>query len=498
MSPFSLADVFIGMADRHAGKPAIVSRERTLSYAEFAGMASRTARALERHGLRPNATVGIALRDPALALTTMLGVWMAGSTAVMTDFRSTMAERRHLADDLELDVFLEDRPFPDAPYPSLRIDAAWMDIVQSMSPPERGQGHAPALISLTSGTTGRPQGLVIDHYQLLARHHLRSGYLRTGQAGRMLLALPISSSSARNHALGHLLSGGTVEFLPPLTDSEELAEAVLRSRASFVHCVPTIIRGLLDRFGDRSQPLFPDVETLYCGTSAISAQEKLRALACLSPNYLEVYSSSSTGTISLLAGDDVRARPETVGRVVPHVRLQIVGDDDTPLPAGEVGHIRVRSPGMALGLRGVGVRGGGDRFTDGWAYPGDLGRRDEQGFLEIAGRASDLIIRGGVNVHPAEVEAAILGCANVRDVAVVGFSSGREGEEIAAFVVGSADLRESDIVACCRRGLSPDKRPRIIRLVDTLPRNAAGKTLRAQLRAELEREAEPDARGAPA
>ena len=142
------------------------------------------------------------------------------------------------------------------------------------------------------------------------------------------------------------------------------------------------------------------------------------------------------GRISALSGADLDARPDTLGCVLPHVLLQMVDDNDQVVPLGESGAIRLRSPGMANSVYGESASGSGDSFKDGWAYPGDIGAFEEEGFLRLLGRSSDLIIRGGANVHPSEVELVISDCAGVQEVAVVGFTKLPEGEEIAAFVVG--------------------------------------------------------------
>jgi acyl-CoA synthetase (AMP-forming)/AMP-acid ligase II len=141
---------------------------------------------------------------------------------------------------------------------------------------------------------------------------------------------------------------------------------------------------------------------------------------------------------------------------------------------------------MATTMYGTAARGSGDTLKDGWAYPGDLGSLDEAGFLSLAGRSSDVIIRGGANVHPSEVEAVIAQHESVRDVVVIGFTKLPEGQEIAAFVVSSGDLTEAALYAHCCKRLSPDKRPRKFIFAPDLPRNANGKVLRAELRKRLE------------
>jgi acyl-CoA synthetase (AMP-forming)/AMP-acid ligase II len=141
---------------------------------------------------------------------------------------------------------------------------------------------------------------------------------------------------------------------------------------------------------------------------------------------------------------------------------------------------------MARSIYGTNTRASGDKLKEGWAYPGDIGSLDQGGFLRLLGRSSDLIIRGGVNVYPSEVEAAIAEQEGVREVAVVGFSKLPEGEEIAAIIVPSSNLTEAALVAHCRARLSPDKRPRKFVFVTELPRNANGKISRATLRQQLE------------
>ena len=256
--------------------------------------------------------------------------------------------------------------------------------------------------------------------------------------------------------------------------------------ATSLCAVPTIIRNLFELFGEPSSPAFSKLEALYCFGAPMAPAEKIRAKTSLCANFVQVYGASICGRISTLSGADLEARPDTLGRVLPHVTLQLVDADDKILPAGEAGVIRLRSPGMARSIYGGIACGSGDSFKGGWAYPGDIGAIDTDGFLQLLGRTSDLIIRGGANVHPAEVEVVIAECEGVRDVAVVGFTKLPEGEEIAAFVVGADTLTEAALVAHCRVRLGPDKRPRKFVFVKDLPRNANGKISRAELRQQLE------------
>jgi long-chain acyl-CoA synthetase len=488
LNSVNLADVFVGMANRWPDRRAIISPHLTLSYGQLVARAAQSARELRLRGIVTGANVGIGLRDNAEAVVLMIAVWMLGATAVPIDFRTNAAERTLLAREFDLAAIIEDRQVPAAGYDPIIIDHLWPEVLAKYdgSPvwTSKERPAATAFISLTSGTTGRPKGIVIDHERML----LRSIFdVSERVEGSLLNPLSLSFSASRTHTFSALLRGSAVYFHPVLFSAQQLAEAILTSQATSICAVPTIIRNLFGLFGEPSTPVFVKLKALYCFGAPMSPAEKVRAKRFLCDNFVEEYGSSICGRISMLSGPDLEARADTVGRVLPHVTLQIIDEDDKVLPPGEAGVIRLRSPGMARGFYGGITRGSGDNFKKSWAYPGDIGAFDEDGFLHLLGRTSDLIIRGGANVHPSEVELVIGECEGVQDVAVVGFTKLPEGEEIAAFVVSSSNLSEAALDAHCRKRLAPDKRPRKFVFVPNLPRNANGKVLRTELRKQLEK-----------
>jgi long-chain acyl-CoA synthetase len=480
-----LTDVFAGLANRWKDRTAVVSPRVNLTYHEVLLRAARSARELRASGIEPGARVAIALRDGGETVVLMIALWLLGATPVPIDFRSSVIERGKLASEFDLFAVLEDRLGLGTNYASVLVDQSWC---------ERIAGHdagllwpsgesAPALISLTSGTTSRPVGFVLDHERVLFRSMTP---LPARYGGCLLNPLSLSFSGSRSHTFSALLQGATVRFYPVLFSPEELAEAIVEWKVGSLCVVPTIIRALLELSDSRPTPLFTDLEGFYSIGAPMQPEEKLAVVARLCPNFIQDYGSTVSGCMSSLYGPDLKARPETVGRIQPFVALQVVDEEDRPLPPGEVGHIRVRTPGTATSMySGVG-RASGDTLKDGWAYPGDLGSLDETGFLSLMGRSSDLIIRGGANVHPAEIEAVIAQHEGVRDVVVVGFTKLPQGQEIAAFVVSSGGVTEATLDVHCRKQLSSDKRPRKFVFVADLPRNANGKVLRAELRKQLE------------
>jgi acyl-CoA synthetase (AMP-forming)/AMP-acid ligase II len=294
---------------------------------------------------------------------------------------------------------------------------------------------------------------------------------------------PLSFTATRMNVLSCLLDGGSVNFTPILISSEELAETIERSKANAMLTVPATVRGLMELSGG-SRPLFPGMHYLMSCGAPMNAAEKVAAQQALSPGFLENYGSTMAGMLTVLESKDIAVHGNSVGRPLHNVRVEIVDGQDRPLPQGEVGAIRARTPGVAQTLSlgdAEEERRTSDLLIDGWIYPGDIGALSEDGFLKIVGRSSDMIVRGGSKVYPSEVEGVLAEHAAVAEAAVVGWPDQKLGEEVAAFVVLRASVPPQEILAYCRSKLHPDKQPRQIFIVDALPRNANGKLVKREL-----------------
>lgn len=489
----NLADILIGIANANDVHPAIVAADRRLSYGELITRASRTARILRKEGVAPGDVIGIALSAQPETVVFLISLWMLNATAIVLDFRSRGEERSSICRSFGVKAVVEGRRPPgETRYASLMAGADWeerlaREPVDTFVPLAV---EAPALISLTSGTTGAPQGIAVSHQAILFRNMVRDAAFEAQSGGRFVNPVPLHYSVSRNQTLGRLIDGGTVHFVSFLSTPQELAEHILSTEATVAFMVPTQLRGLLDLSAGRPGPMFPRLQTLACGGAPTTPEDNMRAFRELSPGYTVQYGSSLTGTIATLDGTDIIERSESVGKPVRLINLQIVDANGTPLPRGESGIIRLRTPGMSDGILGA-AREDSDRLLDGWAYPGDLGLLDANGYLTLTGRASDMIIRGGANVFPAEVEVVLREHPAVREVAVVGFAMPGVGQEIAAFIIAESEVTGDELTGFARARLSPDKRPRVFRFVESLPRNAMGKILRRELVARLEDEAGP-------
>jgi long-chain acyl-CoA synthetase len=481
MGELNVAEAFLGAAQYYGDRPALVTPRLRLSHRQLTEMARQTANLLNRQGLAPGDPVGIALSDPGEAVVTAMAVWMLGGTVAILDFRSRAEERAGIAQAFRLKVILQERKPPGAgSYSSYETGRDWTDRIHA-EPAHfelRPAAHT-ALISPTSGTTGTPQGISFTHSSLLVR--LLMLQAESGDHGDSLYLNPLAIhfAASRNHTFAKLLSGGTVHFAPIFATAEELSELMLSTDATYSLMVPLQIDALLTLTSGRGQ-MYPKLRTLYCGGALLAAETSMRAYYELSKGFRVIYGSGVAGTICELRGAEIIAHPETVGRAVPLVRLEIVDVAGKVLGHGQEGHVRLQSPGLADGVMGS-MAQTSDRIADGWAYPGDLGSLSQDGFLTLLGRASEMIIRGGANVHPEEVEAVLRRHPQIAEVAVASVPDDRSGEEIAAFVVTRGEVTADELEAHMRPRISPDKRPRRYIFLDSLPRNAMGKILRREL-----------------
>ena len=489
MARASLSDMMIALSQRHPDRLAVDSPTRNLTYAQFVALSSQAARELAARGIEPRMRVGIANRRNEDTLVLMCAMWMLGVVAVAMDFRTRAPERAALARDFELAAILEDRAVDaGGAYRAIVTDADWDAAVAAQpggpvySPPV----EAPALIALTSGSSGERMGVLVDHASLYIRANMPLGLISRDQGGRMLMLGSLSFSAAMHITTAHLVHGGTVVYVPALFGVEELSRFIVEKHITSFTAVPTVMRGLLEIHRDRDTPAFPALRCLCVAGAPAAAQEKRLARRVLSASFIEVYASALTGRIAVLDVADVEAHAESVGRVIPLVNVEVVDAHGRVLPAGEPGAIRVRSPSMSTEVCGPGsLRQRGDRVADGWVHTGDVGRVDGEGFLHLLGRDSEMIIRGGENIYPAELEAVALELAGVKEAVAVGFPSERVGEEIGIFVVAEPHLAEHQLMAHFRSRLTPNKVPRTIRLVAVLHKNENNKVDYPALKKEL-------------
>ncbi len=483
----NLADALAHHAVARPDQAALVAGDRAVLYRDLDGLVRRWAAHLTALGLRQGDVVGIALRD---SLEHMLALWAAarmGAVALPLDWRWTPGEQQAVALRFRAALVLVE---PEAAVlEGLRCVPMNADFAQAVAdapadlpfPTGRDCGAMPLLMSLSSGTTGRPKGPVVTHEQFLRRFWTHWIDLGLNSREVYVSATPLYFGGGRTFPMSLMFSGGTAVLFPPPYKAHELAAEIAKRQATSAFLVPTLLRRLLDLSDEEAAPL-RRMRLLLSSGAPLHPWERKAIRDRLCAGFHEYYASTEGGGISLLRPEDIDAHEASVGRAVFGVEIAIFDDAMNRLPAGEVGRIGYRGPGVATGFF-EDPEADAEVFHQGWFLPGDLASVDASGYVTLKGRKKDMIIRGGVNIYPPEIESVLLSDPRIAEAAVVGFPSAAMGEEIAAFVVprpGEAPDAAS-LEALCRSRLAPYKVPKRIELIADLPRNSSGKTVKAEL-----------------
>jgi len=453
------------------------------TYGELAARVARLAAGMRsRLGLVPGERVAFALPNSPEYLTGLYAAWWAGLVAVPVNAKLHPREIAFIAADSGARLLFDS---PGA----LADVAGTTEIPAAALAPD-----APAWLFYTSGTTGRPKGAMLSHRNLA---QMTLGYLADVDAvpadGRLLHAAPISHGSGL-YNFTHLLRGAS-QVVPEsgaFDSPEVLALLRFHGDVSFF-AAPTMVKRLAEAAAAGGAPI-PGLRTLVYGGGPMYLADLQRATAVFGDRLAQIYGQGeSPMTITVLSKRHHadRGHPRHLARLasvgVPHsvVEVTIRDEEGRELPAGEVGEICVRGDVVMSGYWNN-PEASARALRDGWLWTGDLGAFDDDGFLTLKDRSKDLIVSGGSNIYPREVEEVLLMHPAVAEASVVGAPDPEWGERVVAFVVpcGTAPPAD-DLDRLCLAHIARFKRPREYRFVAQLPKNNYGKVVKSELRAML-------------
>ncbi|WP_390584303.1 fatty acid--CoA ligase [Erythrobacter sp. MTPC3] len=350
-----------------------------------------------------------------------------------------------------------------------------------------------ALQLYTSGTTGRPKGAVMTHGSILSSHNAGApeGKKRKWQepveGDVTLLAMPCFHISGTGTGIGTMIAGTNAIVLPEYDPTKAL-DLIQNYNISKIFLVPAAIQILLNQPGVRDTD-FSRLKYITYGASPIPLELMREAMDVLGCGFVQMYGMTETsGTITALDPEDHvpegSPRMRSVGTALPGVELKIIDEAGAELPAGTVGEIATRSSKNMSRYWNNPEATAETIDAEGWLRTGDAGYLDADGYLFIHDRVKDMIISGGENIYPAEVENALYAHPSVADVAVIGIPSEKWGEEVKACVVvkDGETLSEADMIAHARDHIAGYKCPKSVDFIEALPRNPSGKILRRELR----------------
>lgn len=343
-----------------------------------------------------------------------------------------------------------------------------------------------AVILYTSGTTGRPKGAELSHMNMVMNARLADNLFEAYEHETHLVTLPLFHSFGQSVQMnGGFYTGGTLSLLPRF-DPDSALTIMERDNVTFFAGVPTMYWALLNHPGAAKHNLEKIAENLHLSVSGGSAMpvEVMRAFEeKFKVKILEGYGLSETSPVASFNRVDRPSKPGSVGLPVWGVEIRVVDLDGNEVPRGELGEIVIRGHNVMKGYYQK-PEATAEAFRHGWFHTGDIGNFDEDGYLYIVDRVKDMVIRGGFNVYPREVEEVLMGHPKISLAAVVGVPDERHGEEVKAFIVlaEGADATPDEIIEWSKENMAGYKYPRLVEFRDTLPMNATGKILKRELR----------------
>lgn len=450
---------------------------RELTFGEIGERAARLAAVLRRRGLNAGDRVAVHLANRVEYVDLFLAAVRAGFVLVPINVLYKEREIAHIIADAEPRLIVSSGPetlFPDgAPVVDIAELAAGQEEAAASDARPAIDGDAPAAIVYTSGTTGRSKGAVLTHNNLAANATALVTCWRITSQDRYLAVLPLFHVHGLGNGLCSWLASGCRMRLVERFDAGRAPAWFTAFEPTLVFGVPTIYVRLLELPADTARTIGRRMRLFVSGSAPLPAQVLEAFRERFGHTILERYGMSETLmlTSNLLEGE---RRAGTVGYPLPGVSLSIRDSSGSPAGAGLAGEVWVKGPTVFPGYwRNADATAAA--FRDGWFATGDLGELDATGCLTLRGRATELIISGGFNIYPREIEEVLLEQDGVREAAVIGAPDERRGEVPVAYVVADAGVDVEHLRQRCAESLASFKAPRTIVRVDALPRNAMGK-----------------------
>jgi acyl-CoA synthetase (AMP-forming)/AMP-acid ligase II len=488
----SVAELLRDAASRVPDAVAVDGDGRRVTFAELAENSDRVANALIAAGVQRGDRVGFVDRNSTEYWETFLGAMKAGAVLVPLNFRLTAAELAWALDDADARLVVAGADFADVLDPAARQRvvigedgfgyANWLADAGCGDPGRDAEGSELVQLIYSSGTTGRSKGVRVDAGQLEWSVAAFGSCFDVDSGSRSLVPVPYYHVAGGGWALITLSRGGCIIQARQPT-AESMLDQLVRFQVTHTAMVPAVMQ-VLTQSPAAAQADFSALRQLVYGGSPISEPLLRASVETFGAELFQSYGLSETMGVTTLLGPEshVVSRLRSAGKAVPGIEVEIRDAAGASVDVGQVGEVVVRGPSVTSGYWGMSSV---DAFTaDGFFRTGDLASMDEDGFVFIRDRLKDMIVSGGENVYPAEVESVLAGHPAVVEAAVVGVPSPVRGETPLAFVVSRGDEPAAEeLIAWARERLAHYKCPTAVRFVAELPRNPSGKVLKRELRA---------------
>ncbi len=482
--------------------------EQSLNFSQARDHVNRIAGAMQASGLKAGDRAGILAKNSVNNICVFLACARLGVVAVGLNYRLTQPEVEFIASDAELAMLFFDNEFDGLrgdylrSRPGVCFDSGdpaqqfsdWMAGAQPVSESKAG-GEDVLFQMYTSGTTGLPKGVLITHRNVLLMSY--QAPMTTGRGSRVgevgLVVAPVFHAVGLVGALLGVIYGGSM-IIHRDYDPVGMIDTLVNEKINVTAVIPVMLQFSIACVPDIAERDFSHLNSITYGASPIGEDLLKQCMDIFKCDFVQGYGQTeATLALTFLTAQDhekaLSGRPELLrscGRAVFGTEIRIVDAKGKTLPNGEIGEIVARGPQL---MKGYWKRDEATASTivDGWLHTGDAGRMDDEGYVYIQDRVKDMIISGGENIYPAELENVLMSHPQIADAAVVGAPSEKWGEIPVAVLVsgGNPELTPEELVEFCRDKLAGYKIPRAVEYVDALPRNPTGKILKKDLRAQF-------------
>jgi acyl-CoA synthetase (AMP-forming)/AMP-acid ligase II len=505
-----LHDVFDFHGREHPAMEFAVQDGRRLTYREALDAVNRHASAFVTAGVAKGDRVAILSKNSIEYGLTYLAASKAGAVLVPLNYRLAPPELVYIVNDAQAKVLLAAGEYCSL-VDGIRRELTsvtrfvaiggatrrgwddfqqWRDSAPAAAPAHDIRETDDVYQMYTSGTTGRPKGAVITHGAVTANIVQTCLYLQGHPGERWLIVAPAYHAAAAITVFCCLYWGGSLYIMADFNPAE-VVRVLSEERIALTTLVPAMIQACLVSVPDVAHRRYDSLRFMSYGGSPISEQTLRRAMEVFGCEFGQGYGmTETTAVLTYLPPPDhlraLREKPDlliSAGRPLAGTDIRIVDDQNRPVPNGTIGQIIGRGPQLMRGYWNQ-EEASREALHGGWMHTGDAGIMDDEGFIYIQDRVKDMIVSGGENVYPREVEEILFKHPHVADAAVIGVPDDRFGEAVKAVVVvrEGESLTEGELVDFCRDKLAGYKRPRSVDFVTALPRNPSGKVLKRELR----------------
>ncbi|MDX9763155.1 MAG: long-chain fatty acid--CoA ligase [Desulfomonilia bacterium] len=494
----NIASFLTNTAARIPDRPAIRFKGETITFRELNARVDALAHGLTKAGLKPGDFCVLMMPESPNWPVAYYAVAKVGAAVIPVNPIYRKREIEHIFRDSGARAFMGHVGYlseaaavlAEMPQVDIRI-VDGMDLpggftrLQDLFMPEAGEypvsqtkNDDPWIVMYTSGTTGLPKGAVLTHYNLMKDAEVIAAVRYTEPHDVVLSVLPLFHCYGQTHSMNISIYQGLTMLLFEKFNAEEVFKAIEQEESTLLYAVPTMVNRLVDLASERP-PKRSGLRFCISGGASLPVEILHRFEKLFNATIYESYGLTECSPTCVENPFGRPTRPGSIGLPIPPFKARIVDEQDQDVPTGEVGELIVSGPGVMKEYLNqpeattVALRGG-------WLHTGDLARMDEDGYIYIVDRKKDLIIRGGYNVYPREIEEVLYSIEDILEAAVIGLPHQDLGEEVAAAVVLRSDskMTAEDIKQYVKDRVAPYKYPRVVKIMKELPKTSTGKILK--------------------